>query len=364
MVVEVHMVPTGKAEPVRVSVGLYFGEKPSAHVPYMLRLGRQTMDIPPGAARHTVTDWYVVPVDVDVIAVQPHAHLLARQVQAFARMPDGSVEWLIRIDDWDFRWQEVYRYARPISLPRGATIVTQFTYDNSDGNPRNPNRPAKRVTFGQHTSSEMGDVWLQVLTRSDGDRAALHADYAPKMLAEDIAGVEKALDTDPLDGRLHTDLALCYLEADRSAEALTHLREAVRLQPGSASSHYELGTALLREKQLDEARGHFARAVTLKPAFSEAHNNLGVSYFLAGRLTEAIRAFDEAVRTDGGNAEAHFNLARVLGALAAANFSEGETARAVETARQALEHATRSGDEQLAGQIRERLSVYQEHRKP
>jgi len=45
----------------------------------------------------------------------------------------------------------------------------RFTYDNSAANPRNPNRPPKRVTFGQTSSSEMGSVWLQVLPSTPGD---------------------------------------------------------------------------------------------------------------------------------------------------------------------------------------------------
>ncbi len=36
-----------------------------------------------------------------------------------ATFPDGRERTLIRIDDWDFRWQHVYRYEQPIALPEG-----------------------------------------------------------------------------------------------------------------------------------------------------------------------------------------------------------------------------------------------------
>lgn len=312
LVIEAHMLPTGKRERVQLSVGLYFTDTPPARVPYMLRLGSQRIDIPQGDARYESTDSYVLPVSVSVLRVQPHAHQLARRIEGTARLPDGRVEPLIRIEDWDFRWQDVYEYAKPLPLPAGTTLMMRYTYDNSPANPRNPNRPPRRVTFGQTTASEMGDLWLQVVTRSAADRAALDRDYAPKMLEEDIAGVEKALEGAPSDAHLRIDLGLCYLEAGRVEEAAIQLQEAVRLEPRSASAHYELGTLWLRLKRYDEARQRFAAAISLKPGLAEAHNNLGIAEFARGRVEEATRAYREALRLDPDNVEAHYNLGRAL----------------------------------------------------
>ena len=315
LVVEAHMTPTGKPEPVQLRVGLYFTDDPPTRVPTMIRLGSQSIDIPPGEAHYETTDRYRLPVDVDIVAVQPHAHNLARRVEGYARLPDGTTKWLIRIPDWDFKWQDVYEYAKPVALPAGTVLEMRFAYDNSAGNARNPNRPPRRVTFGQTISSEMGDLWLQIVTRSAGDRAVLDRDYSPKMLREDIAGVEKALEATPSDARLHADLGLCYLEAGRTADAIAALREAARLEPRSASTHYDLGTLLLRERQHDEARQHFEMALRLKPGFAEAHNNLGIVYFTEGRYEDAIRAYRDALAAQAGNVEATYNLARALSAL-------------------------------------------------
>ena len=261
LVVEVHMMPTGKPERVQVRVGLFFTDEPPLRVPYMVRLGRQSIDIPAGTRDYSVTDSYVLPVDVEVLSVQPHAHNLAREMKGFARLPDGTTTPLIYIRDWDFRWQDVYRFRRPISLPRGTTLTMQYTYDNTADNIRNPNRPPKRVTFGQTTASEMGDLWLQVAARTSSDRAALDVDYAPKMLQEDIAGDEKALEINPNAARLHADLAFCYLAAGRTADAIVQLEDAVRLEPSSAHAQYDLGTTLLKGKRLDDAAEHFDRAI-------------------------------------------------------------------------------------------------------
>ena len=123
LVVQLHLQPTGKPEAVQVTRRASTSPTtPPTRTPVGLRLGSETIDIPPGAREHVVSDSYVLPVDVEVLAVQPHAHNLARRMEADAALPDGTTRWLIAIDDWDFRWQDVYRYATPFVLPKGTTI--------------------------------------------------------------------------------------------------------------------------------------------------------------------------------------------------------------------------------------------------
>jgi Flp pilus assembly protein TadD/mono/diheme cytochrome c family protein len=359
LVIELHMMPTGKAEPVQVTVGLFFTSDPPTHVPYILRLGSQRIDIPAGKKDYTTTDTYTLPVDLDVVSVQPHAHYLARQIRGFAILPDGTRKWLIDISDWDFNWQDVYHYARPLALPRGATLVMQYTYDNSAANVRNPNTPPRRVTFGQKSSSEMGDLWLQVVTGSDADREVLDRDYAPKMLQEDIAGDEKALELDPGNWRLHADLASCYLDGGRVGEALAHLADAVRIEPNSASLHYDLGTALLKQKRVDEAAEHLDRAVRLKADFPEALNNLGAVRYLQGWLDDAIRLYTRSLALNDDNAAAHYNLGRALAAQHQLKASTLEYRRALEIDPDDAEtHISLASTLAMQGEIGEAVAHY------
>jgi Flp pilus assembly protein TadD len=277
----------------------------------MIRLGSQRIDIPAGANGYVTSDRYVLPVDVDLLAVQPHAHNLARAIKGYVRFPDGRRDWLIDIPDWDFRWQDVYRYAAPIHLPRGAALEMEYTYDNSASNPRNPNQPPRRVTFGQTSSSEMGDLWLQVATATDKDRATLDADYAPKMLREDIAGDETTLLTHPDDARLHSDLALCYLDAGRQDDAIAEFERALAIEPDAVDQHYELGVILLKANRLDEASRHFHRAVELRPDDAESYNSLGAIAYMRGATDEAIRWFQQSARARE-NALAYYNLGRTF----------------------------------------------------
>ena len=109
LVVQLHMQPSGKPERVRPTIGIFFGGEPPVRTPAMLRLGSQGIDIPAGERNYTISDSYVLPVDVEVLAVQPHAHYRAREIKGVARLPDGTEKGLIHIKDWDFRWQHVYR---------------------------------------------------------------------------------------------------------------------------------------------------------------------------------------------------------------------------------------------------------------
>jgi hypothetical protein len=106
---------------------------------------------------------------VDLLAIYPHAHYLGSLLEAWAILPGGRRESLIRIPHWDLNWQAVYRYRQSRFLPRGTTISMRFHYDNSAANPRNPNHPPKRVRAGNEARDEMAHLWLQVLPRGAGD---------------------------------------------------------------------------------------------------------------------------------------------------------------------------------------------------
>jgi tetratricopeptide (TPR) repeat protein/mono/diheme cytochrome c family protein len=312
LVVELHMQPSGKPELVQPSIGFYFGDDPPERTPAMLRLGRQNLDIPPNDSRYTSTDSFVLPVDVEVQAVQPHAHYLAREVRGTARLPDGTTRPLISIKDWDFRWQQVYRYVKPVALPKGTTLAMEIVYDNSAANPRNPSRPPRRVGWGQRSADEMGDLWIQVLTRNARDLPTLNAQFRPKVLAEDVIGYEARIKAEPDSAALHDDAALLYLDLGRPADAVRHFEIAAAMKPNSAPAHFNLGTALTVAGRIDDALAQYRRALTIQPEYAPAHNNLGAILFRLGRLEEAERHLSAAVRIDPANADAHDNLGRLL----------------------------------------------------
>jgi tetratricopeptide (TPR) repeat protein len=330
LVIQLHLMPGDAAAEVQASVGFFFTNEPPARKPLMLRLGRQNIDIAAGRSDYTIEDRYLLPVDVDVYGVQPHAHYRARRVEGFAVRPDGTRVPLIRIEDWDFNWQDAYRYRAPVPLPRGTTLQMRYTYDNSAANRRNPDREPKRVRWGQRSSDEMGDLWIQVLPRSDGDRTKLAADFGPKVLAEDAVGYETLLAGEPANGRLHEAAAAIYLSLDRVDAALSHLREALRLSPESVEAHYNMGTSLIRLRRPAEARQHLERALSLQPSHVASRVNLGVVLRSEQRFDEAAAHLRRAIELEPGSAAAHTNLAAILA-------GQQRSAEAVSHYRRALE---------------------------
>jgi len=109
-------------------------------------------------------------------------HLLGKDVRVTAELPDGSRKPLLWIKDWDFNWQDTYRYKQPVRLPRGTRVSARFSFDNSADNPRNPRRPPKRVTFGEKSTDEMAGVALTGFTDREIDQwvlmMAMMAHYA------------------------------------------------------------------------------------------------------------------------------------------------------------------------------------------
>ena len=88
------MMPTGKAEPVQVTVGLFFTSDPPANVPYILRLGSQSIDIPAGKKDYTTTDTYALPVAVET------AFALSVGCTLFALFVAGALKTLMTGRPW------------------------------------------------------------------------------------------------------------------------------------------------------------------------------------------------------------------------------------------------------------------------
>ena len=81
-------------------------------------------------------------------------HLRGKAFKYEASYPDGKAETLLEIPRYDFHWQLSYRLAVPKKLPAGSTLTATAWYDNSEGNPANPD-PKRTVPWGQQTFDEM-----------------------------------------------------------------------------------------------------------------------------------------------------------------------------------------------------------------
>ncbi|MYB31658.1 MAG: tetratricopeptide repeat protein [Acidobacteria bacterium] len=311
LVLQLHLLPRPDAAPVRVQVGFHFGDAPT-RTSTRLRLGTKAMDIPAGDERYRIRDAYRVPVDVELVGLYPHAHYLGKEMRAWAEFEDGRRRPLLHIPDWDFNWQAEYRFARPVSLPAGATLAMEFSYDNSAENPQNPHHPPRRVLYGPESSDEMGDLWIQVVPRREADLAELKLDFARKETAARLAGYRFKLDQNPEDEKAHFGLAGMLAALGERDGAIRHLDEAVRVRPDFALALSDLGRLHFLNGDVDRAVALFSRAIAASPELPQAHHNLGTVRLAQRNPEEAEAHFRRALEEWPEFAEAHYGLGEAL----------------------------------------------------
>lgn len=329
-VLELHLIPQEAQVGVQPTVAVFFDKAPQAEPPLMLKMGSKAIDIPAGAADYAISDRYVLPVDVTLLSLYPHAHYLGKDMQVHAILPGGATRTLLHIPRWNFHWQQDYRFTTPIVLPRGTALVMRFTYDNSDGNPENPSRPPVRVMAGPRSTDEMGNLLLQIVPASVADRARLLADAATREAAANVVVAELMVRAFPGRGEHLTFLGASYVEVGRVAEGIAALTSALRLDPDSWNARNEMGGALLKAGRVAEAVSQFQHAARLDPANAYVHFNLGKALVASGAADGARAALTKALALNADFAPAHNELGVLL-------FARGQLAQALVHLRKAVD---------------------------
>jgi tetratricopeptide (TPR) repeat protein len=312
LVLHTHMQPSGKPEIVKFRVGIRFAKDAPDQHPAMLRIGTCDIDIPAGARRHIVSDQYVLPVDVDVHTVFPHAHSLCRELRIVAERPDGSTESLISIENFDENWHDSYRYRHPVRLPRGTRIVSTFAYDNSDENVRNRNHPARRVVYGSNATDEMADVYLQVATVHADQRAVLMEHYKRYDLRSQVVGYQRSLELDPGNPWSQEGLASCYVGLGEPGKAVAILEQRLKTGPTAVFPVVSLGMALLAGGDAVRAEARQREAISIDGEYALAWLGLGKSLAAQKKMDLAEPAFRRAVELSAGSWEARLSIADIL----------------------------------------------------
>ncbi len=277
------------------------------------------LDIPAGQKDFVVTDKFTLPVDVDLLAIYPHAHYLGKDIQASATLPDGTKK------DADPHSALGPELAGGLSLCRagafaeGHTVAMRYVYDNSEDNPLNPNHPPVRVRAGNRSSDEMCHLWLQVLPvnfdPAQGD---------PRMLLQEALArhnVEKR------SCRLRSALqprghAASKRQAGRCDRKSTRSRSVFAPKMPSRTTRW--AGALLASGEPDKAVAYLSRALKTRPDYFDAHYNLGNALASQNDFAGASGAIsDLPCNCSPGDADAEANLGSALAEMG--RFSEAKT---------------------------------------
>jgi tetratricopeptide (TPR) repeat protein/mono/diheme cytochrome c family protein len=325
LVLNSHFQPSGKSEVIQPTIGIYFTDHPATKFPMLLQLQNdRKLDILAGDAHFTVTDQLTLPIDVDLLAIYPHAHYLGKDLEATATLPDGSQKMLVPIPQWDLNWQAVFRYEHPVFLPKGTTIKMRFVYDNSDRNLLNPNRPPQRVRGGNRARDEMAHLWLQVLPRNFDPNAG-----DPRMLLEE-ALARHNIQKDPSDFESHYNLGAVLQSGGKVSEAIEQYQSALSIRPQDATANNALGAAFIAEGQPEHAVRYLRTAEQVRPEYFDAYYNLGNALASVGDFEGAREQFAAAVRLKPDDADAHANLGSAFAELGELTEAKAEFERALD----------------------------------
>ncbi|HUE87003.1 MAG TPA: hypothetical protein VMO26_13085 [Vicinamibacterales bacterium] len=154
IILQMHYTTIGEATSDVTSVGVIYARQP----PTRMIAGGNVLNfrfaIPPGAANHEVRAERTFADDTLVTTMMPHMHVRGKSMTYIAHYPDGRQETLLHVPRYDFNWQHSYELAEPKKMPKGTRLEVIATFDNSSGNPFNPD-PTATVRWGDQTWEEM-----------------------------------------------------------------------------------------------------------------------------------------------------------------------------------------------------------------
>jgi len=175
-VFQIHYHPSGKPEFDQTEIGIYFAPPDAQQLIADLVVGNTDLIIPAGETDARFTAEYTTPSNLLLMEIRPHMHLLGKSYQVRGLLPSGEEVPLIKIDEWDFNWQDSYVFDPLVRLPAGTKIQIQIVYDNSSKNLANPNSPPQTVFFGEESTDEMSNCAIRVTTDSYSEFQQVIAD--------------------------------------------------------------------------------------------------------------------------------------------------------------------------------------------
>ncbi|MFV0445909.1 MAG: redoxin domain-containing protein [Planctomycetaceae bacterium] len=162
LVFQMHYTPTGTEQADLSQLGLIFA--PDSDIQeevYTLMAINQDFEIPPGASDFAVdAELKQLPKDGKLLAMAPHMHVRGKACRVVAER-DGKSELLLDVPRYDFNWQHVYALQEAIPLQSLEKIEFTAHFDNSAGNPVNPD-PGQYVHWGDQTWEEMTVAFFEV----------------------------------------------------------------------------------------------------------------------------------------------------------------------------------------------------------
>jgi hypothetical protein len=158
---QMHYTAYGTAAQDRTRIGIIFARDAPAREVRPTHFFNTQLVLAPGAADVRVDADVSFVAPATVWGIFPHTHLRGKKWLYLLELPDGSKKIILDVPEYDFHWQTYYMFKQPLEIPAGARLVSSAWYDNSAGNPANPD-PKATVRWGDQTWDEMQYTGLLV----------------------------------------------------------------------------------------------------------------------------------------------------------------------------------------------------------
>jgi hypothetical protein len=172
LVLQMHYTTTGKEANDQSSIGLVFSKEPPQRRDVTVAAANAWFAIPANDPNYEVKSQITLQDDAEMINLMPHMHLRGKDFLYRVVYPTGETSTLLSVPKYDFSWQLVYVFDKPIVLPKGSRIECVAHFDNSINNAYNPN-PNAVVHFGDQTWDEMMIGWFDVTIPANTDPKSL-----------------------------------------------------------------------------------------------------------------------------------------------------------------------------------------------
>lgn len=151
---QLHYTPTGKAVVDESKIALYFSdEKPKNFLRHNVAIN-PAIKIPANSKNHEESSYFEFYEDAILYTVFPHSHYRGKSSTFEVLYPDGRLEMILSVPNYNFNWQRGYDFVEPMHLPAGTKLIHRTVYDNSAQNPANPDAE-KEITWGLQSWEEM-----------------------------------------------------------------------------------------------------------------------------------------------------------------------------------------------------------------
>ena len=115
--------------------------------------------------------------DISILTINPHMHLLGKSFKAYAISSENDTTPLIKINNWNFRWQYFYTFPKMIKIPAFSEIIVEAEFDNTIQNVDNPFNPPRKISEknwgigrgSMKTTDEMLQFIITYLPYKNGD---------------------------------------------------------------------------------------------------------------------------------------------------------------------------------------------------